>query len=408
MADELTATARTASLGATGVRSEVSGPALIVSYEGLLGGAGRLLLDLAVALDEPVLACPPSPLADRASEVGLNVAHTRSRRVEVRAGARDRLAAPLRLAGHALEVRHLVRALRPRVVISWGMRATLACAAALAGRRNRPPLVFQHNDLLPGPLIGRTVRAAASRADLVITPSRTIADDLDPGRTLADRITVLPPAVDLELFDFSPLPDGPPSVLTLGWLVPYKRPELALEVMALAARELPDLRLSLVGARLDDPAGRELAERLEERTRQPDLAGRVALAGPVADPRVALRDCHCLLHCADREPFGIVVLEALATGRPVVAPAGGGPAEVLDDSCGRLYPPGDAAAAAAALVEILSDRERLEALASAGRDRVADYGLAAARSRFAELISDVSRASPEMVSSTRRQLHASE
>ena len=52
-----------------------------------------------------------------------------------------------------------------------------------------------------------------------------------------------------------------------------------------------------------------------------------------------------LLHCADDEPYGLALVEALAAGRPVVAPAAGGPLEIVADGAGRLYPPGDADAA---------------------------------------------------------------
>ena len=50
----------------------------------------------------------------------------------------------------------------------------------------------------------------------------------------------------------------------------------------------------------------------------------------------------------------MAVLEALAAGRPAVVPDAAGPAEIVDESCGLLYPPGDAGAAAAALVELVT------------------------------------------------------
>ena len=112
-------------------------------------------------------------------------------------------------------------------------------------------------------------------------------------------------------------------------------------------------------------AGQRLLDDLRRRAEQPDLAGRVEFAGAVEDPREELAAAACLLHCADAEPFGRVVAEALACGLPVVAPAAGGPAELVDDSCGRLYRPGDPADAAAALSTVLGDRERLSAGARA-------------------------------------------
>ena len=86
--------------------------------------------------------------------------------------------------------------------------------------------------------------------------------------------------------------------------------------------------------------------------RRPDLDGRVELRGRVEDPRPVLEGASVLLHCADREPFGIAMIEALAAGVPVVAPASGGPTEIVTKACGRLYPPGAAAAAAQGLARV--------------------------------------------------------
>ena len=102
----------------------------------------------------------------------------------------------------------------------------------------------------------------------------------------------------------------------------------------------------------------------------------------MSDPRPLLSSAWCLLHCADREPFGKVILEALASGRPVVAPESGGPAEILDSSCGRVYRPGDAQGAAAALVEVTG---LAHALGEDARRRAASFSADNSRRRFAEL-----------------------
>ena len=77
--------------------------------------------------------------------------------------------------------------------------------------------------------------------------------------------------------------------------------------------------------------------------------------GPVEDPRPVLARAHCLLHCSDAEPWGLALVEALATGRPVVAPDAAGPREIVADGAGRLFAPDDADAAAAALRAVLAD-----------------------------------------------------
>jgi N-acetylglucosaminyl-diphospho-decaprenol L-rhamnosyltransferase len=120
--------------------------------------------------------------------------------------------------------------------------------------------------------------------------------------------------------------------------------------------------------------GTALLGELRERASRPDLAGAVEFAGAVADPRADLARCVCLLHCAEAEPFGIAVLEALAAGRPAIVPAAAGPAEIVDGSCGVLYRPGDAGAAARAIVDVVSDPSRAAGMGRSGRAR--------ARTRF--------------------------
>lgn len=361
--------------------------ALFVSYTSLLGGAERILLDRADALEGPVaLACPEGELARRARGLGVHVVALRGRRMEIRGSARDRMGAPVRLAAQAREVRAAVAELGPRCVIAWNMRGLLVATGALAGLRPRRPLLFAHNELLPSALVGRVVRAAARRADRIAALSHAIAADLESDGRLSGRTGVIPPGVDLHRFSPSPPPDGPPEALLLGAIVGWKRPELALEAVALAARELPDLRLRVAGEPIDEAGGALLA-RLYRRAGAPDLAGRVEFAGQVDDVPAALSRATCLLHCADREPFGMALIEALACGRPVAAPRAAGPLEIVDQSCGSLYEPGDAEAAAAALVDVV---RRAPELAAHARARAEErFDVRDSRARFRELIAEL-------------------
>jgi GT2 family glycosyltransferase len=131
------------------------------------------------------------------------------------------------------------------------------------------------------------------------------------------------------------------------------------------------------------------------RADQPDLAGSVVLTGQVDDPAPELERASCLLHCAPREPFGMAVLEALAAGRPVVAPASDGPAEIVKDGCGILYPPGDAAAAASAVTRVLEQPELAASMGVAGRARAAErFGLERARREFAAALGPAAGRAP--------------
>jgi GT2 family glycosyltransferase/glycosyltransferase involved in cell wall biosynthesis len=352
---------------------------IAASYSGVLGGAERLLLDVAGGLAEPPeLALPEGQLAEEARARGLGVFELRERSLVLRASNRDRVAAPLRLAGHAAELRALIGSSNPDAVIAWGMRTGLAMSAALAA--GAPvPMMLQHHDLLPGPLVARAMRAAAARASLVVVSSECVARDLDPMGALGARLQVVRPGVDLERFrprggsSTTGGAERPCTALVLGAVEAWKRPDLALEATALAVRELPGLRLRLIGEPIG-PEGRDLMKSLRRRAEQPDLRGRVDLVGRVEDAEQELARADCLLHCADAEPYGLVVAEAMASGRPVVVPRACGPQEILQPGCGRSYDPGNASAARAAAENRLDARatqaryaELVEELRPAGR-----------------------------------------
>jgi N-acetylglucosaminyl-diphospho-decaprenol L-rhamnosyltransferase len=349
-------------------------PALIVSYTSHAGGAERILADHATALgDDAIAACPEGWLAERLREQGMRVFPLRERPIDLRG---RRASAALALAGHAREIRGLTDALRPHTVVAWGMRAALACVRAVrAVEGERPRIVFQHNDLLPSPAVARAVRGAAARADVVIALSQAIAVDLDPRGRLG--IEVIRPGVDLDRFQ--PPQQPPPAdapALFLGAIVDWKRPDLAVE--AAAAAGVP---LVLAGAPLD-AAGQRLEQTLRDATG-------VTFAGRLDDPADALREASVLLHCADREPYGMALVEALASGAPVVAPACAGPREITDDSCARLYRPGDAQAAAAALTAARGARAELSAAARARAEE--HFDVKNSRRRYAELLAPPQR-----------------
>ncbi len=334
-------------------------PVLVVTYAGVLGGAERVLLDWAGALRGPVvLACPEGPLAAAARARGLGVTPLPERPLRLR-GAR--ISAAAALVAHRRDVARLVRRHRPAVVVASGQRPVLATLGVPT------PVVALHHDLPTGPLLARAVRWATRRSQAVVAPSATVA------AAFGRRTHVIHPGVDLEHWRLPP-PAGPPSrALALGALVPWKRADLALEVAA----RIPGLELELVGAPLpgDDP---RFVEALHDRAARPDLTGRVHFTGALADPRPAFRRAHCLLHCADREPYGLALVEALAAGRPVVAAAAGGPREIVDETAGRLFRPGDAEDAARALRETIAD-PAAPAAARALAERAFDGAAAAAR-----------------------------
>jgi glycosyltransferase involved in cell wall biosynthesis len=347
-------------------------PVLFLSYAGVLGGAERVLLDCATRLGRPaVVACPDGQLAAAAAAAGLPTEALPERPLKLRGAPLGAMRGVKGLAGDATR---LAERLRPTVVAAWGARAVLSAAAARLGGA---PFLAVHHDLLPGPPVAGAVRSATRRAAGTVATSVAVARDL---RVSHDAV-ILHPGVDLARWQPLPAPPPqPPHALVLGALVPWKRADLALEIAA----RLPDLRLTIAGAPL--PGAERFAQELERRAWREDLQGRVQLIGAVDDPRDVLTQAHCLLHCADAEPFGLALVEAMASGRPVVAAENAGPREIVAAGAGRLFPPGDAVAAARAVREVLADAD---APAAARRRAEAAFDVEASARRFAQAVESV-------------------
>ncbi len=159
------------------------------------------------------------------------------------------------------------------------------------------------------------------------------------------------------------------KVLCVGRLSHYK----GLAVLCAAAAQVPEVSLCLVGEGEERPA-------LEQAVARLGLGSRVLLAGGLSDAAkaacYAACDVLCLPSLSRSEAFGLVLLEAMARGKPCVASAvdGGGPGYVVQDGeTGLLVPPGDAAALAAALRRLAGDGRLRARLGAAGRERFTDH-----------------------------------
>lgn len=200
----------------------------------------------------------------------------------------------------------------------------------------------------------------------------------------ARAAAVLPMAVDVDQFRFSPLPAVPRAVV-IGTLTRRKGGNAVLEGFARAVRAVPDAELMFVG---DGP------ERgaLEERARELGLESSVRFTGVVgpADASRALREASVLVSGSHGEPFGMVVLEAMSTGRAVIAVAEGGPRTLVEDGVGGfLVPRDDADAFGRGLVRLLSDTGLAERMGRHNRERVeAAYSLPRFLERFEAVMLD--------------------
>ena len=223
----------------------------------------------------------------------------------------------------------------------------------------------------------RLERALARDVDRIVATCTDEVGELIRLGAARNRITVVPSGVDIDQFS----PDGPaaergdrPRVLCIGRLVPRKGFDTVLRALV----GVPEAELIIAGGPpADELAGDPEAARLTRLAERFGVADRVRLVGAVARPDVPalLRSADLVVCTPWYEPFGIVPLEAMACGVPVVASAVGGFLDtVVDGATGTLVPPRRPDRLAAAMRRLLAEPFWREAYGTAGVDR--------ARSRY--------------------------
>ncbi len=222
----------------------------------------------------------------------------------------------------------------------------------------------------------RTERTVARSADRVVATSSDEVFELTRLGLPPARASVVPCGVDLDRFAPGPKARhrAPPRLLAVGRLVPRKGFDTAIRALA----DIPGAELLIAGG--PPPDGLEHdpeAGRLLGIARYCGVADRVRLLGSVsrADMPALMRSADAVLCTPWYEPFGMVALEAMACGTPVVASAVGGLLDtVVDGVTGRLAPPRDPDVLAATVSGLLADDRERAAMGEAGRRR--------ARSRY--------------------------
>jgi glycosyltransferase involved in cell wall biosynthesis len=217
-------------------------------------------------------------------------------------------------------------------------------------------------------------RFANSMTDLVIANSDAVRRDVMREEKLpTKKVVVIHNGVQIDRSDMSRLNRAsigvdPESALVgvLANLIHYKGHDVFLSAWQVVVQRFPEAVALLIG---EGDARRDL----ERQIRDLGLDRSVRLLGSRDDARALLNLVDLVVHPSQQEGFSNAILEAMAAGKAVVATnVGGNPEAVLDGITGLLVPPGDSAALAAAVVQLLEDSVLREAFGTAGRDRVVE------------------------------------
>jgi glycosyltransferase involved in cell wall biosynthesis len=258
----------------------------------------------------------------------------------------------------------LLRRLRPAVthfqhVVAPGSPSPAVVTIHDLSFERDPTLMRRRDRFFFRTMVPRSVR----RADRVIAVSNQTKQDLVEHYDVDEpKIAVIPNGVDDAFSPDGPARDGPPYLLFVGALQPRKDPLVAVEALSLVDS---DLGLVLVGP------DKGAASKARHAVARLGLNGRVEFAGHVEKPALAAlyRGARALVFPSRYEGFGLPVLEAMASGTPVVATSAGAIPEVAGDAA-VLVDPGDPVALAGGIERALADRERLS---RAGLERARLY-----------------------------------
>jgi glycosyltransferase involved in cell wall biosynthesis len=231
--------------------------------------------------------------------------------------------------------------------------------------------------------MARLLRRAAGRAAAAVAVSKAVAADAAAVCGSALRIATVYNAVDLDRFTpggaaldvdaaagMPPAPAGTVRVGLVATMGRWKGHAVFLRAVAALPREVP-VRAYVVGGGIYRTTGSEVdAGELRRMAAELGIADRVGFTGFVDDPASAMRALDVVVHASTQpEPFGLVIAEAMACARAVVASAAGGAGEIVTPGHDALAVyPGDADGLSRALHCLAADAGLRARLAGAGRE----------------------------------------
>lgn len=288
-----------------------------------------------------------------------------------------------------LRATDLVRVVRPRaqalrevfrrekpdlIYLANGITANLDGIFAAAGS-GRPVIAHEKGFRRVGPV----ERFASRWVDMCVGMTEEVTQHYRDRHVRAKRFATIYDGIDCTRFapggggavrrEFG-IPPAAPLIGIVGHIQEWKGQLLVAEAVARVRKRFPDLRCLMVGGVHRE--GQAYGDELQTRIAAPDLAGHVICTGARRDVAACLDAMDVAIHSSIRaEPFGRVMIEAMALGRPVIAPDEGGPRFiVVSGETGLLVPPRDAAGLADAIEALVADPTRRLAMGRAARARI--------------------------------------
>ena len=184
------------------------------------------------------------------------------------------------------------------------------------------------------------------------------------------------------------LPEEGPLIGIVGRLQRWKGIHVFIEAMPYVLEAYPDAHGVIVGGKHDlEP---DYPDLLTDLIVKHKLGDHITVAGFQENIPLWMQAMDVVVHASDHEPFGIVIIEAMALGKPVIAGAEGGPKEIIThNQHGLLAPYGDDETLADGILRYLDDPDFARDVGQAARERAHDFSPEAYAERFTETLYDV-------------------
>lgn len=380
---------------------------LFVHTTSEVGGSDVSLAHLVERLDparfRAIVALPShGPLVARLEAAGAEVAVLpRMRKLTSRRGRRG---LAVFAAAYPMGVASLVSLIRRRGVDLVHTNTIHNLYGWAAARLTRRPHVWHVREIVWQSAALRRVERALALAfsSRVVVTSAAVGRLFERDGVLPPRVVTIANGVDTERFapgasarvrEDLGIPASAPLVAAAARFDVWKGLEDFIDAAALVHRAHPAARFVIAGGAIEglEPYEHELRARAAAR----GLDGVLCFAGwrygPAEMPEFYRSIDIFVLPSREAEPFGLVVLEAMASARPVVATAHGGPLEIVaDGQTGMLVEPGSPEAMATAIAALIADPARARAMGEAGRARaVSTYGIERTVARLQLLYDEV-------------------
>ena len=365
---------------------------LFLNPGGTIGGAERALLDAIAGLRAlnrgwsfALITAAPGHLIDEVKELGASAevipfptAFAAAGDAGVGGPAGDsialwRLMARLWATSPAIAMysKKLARAISdaaPDLVHTNGFK--MHVLGAWATPRQVPLLWHVHDYVRVRPVMSRLLRLHARRCATVVANSASVAGDVLA--TLGARVPLRTIWNAVNLARFSP--DGPHSDLDALCRMPaaasgtirvglvatmarWKGHETFVRALSMLSCDLPIRGYIIGGPAYQTDGSQYTFEELRASAVRMGIADRLGFTGYLREPAAAMRSLDIVVHASTApEPFGLVIAEAFACGRAVIASAAGGAAEIVDsDKTAILHRPGDAGGLAHKIMRLAAD-----------------------------------------------------